>query len=296
MHIYPFATSQQSSYDEPACLDIIALHSEGQIYHSPDSILAPTLPTPAHLQEPRSSGVVTASARRSKKDLLSAKSNTALCRFSVGDDYGNQIFEEARRCTVNSIALGREEAMIRVYSPSPVYHTPAHPRHRGTIEYHPEPQLYAYKPPPEDVDSIDMILKRDQAYREWTRQSETIASLLASSPSIAIKAWPACIWKAVDENVHILYSTPRYQLQVDDRIICCGLLEEVWRLTDRMERKHDTSRREPVEWVYIICQNDQTHQETWSRGFFGTISQTVSTQLILIDNKMRKNLRIRTGS
>jgi hypothetical protein len=155
--------------------------------------------------------------------------------------------------------------MIRVYSPSPVYHTPAHPRHRGTIEYHPEPQLYAYKPPPEDVDSIDMILKRDQAYREWTRQSETIASLLASSPSTAIKAWPACIWKAVDENVHILYSTPRYQLQVDDRIICCGLLEEVWRLTDRMERKHDTSRREPVEWVYIICQNDQTHQETWVR-------------------------------
>ncbi|KAJ7813402.1 hypothetical protein B0H14DRAFT_3478048 [Mycena olivaceomarginata] len=204
MHIYPpFATSQQvpedvdsescysvnreSSYDEPACLDIIALHSDSegrQIYFSPDSILAPTLPTPAHLEEPSSSDVFAASARRSKKDSLpaksnidtcrlsvgddygdgmfdearkcprgsnqdlsSAKSNIALCRFSVGDDYGNQIFEEARMCTANSIALGREEAMIRVSSPSPVYHTPAHTRHRGPIEYHPEPQFYAYKAP-----------------------------------------------------------------------------------------------------------------------------------------------------
>ncbi|KAJ7721929.1 hypothetical protein B0H14DRAFT_2642303 [Mycena olivaceomarginata] len=183
MHIYPpFATSQQGT-GRPLHSD-----SEGrQTYFSPDSILAPTLPTPAHLEEPSSSDVFAASARRSKKDSLpaksnidtcrlsvgddygdgmfdearkcprgsnqdlsSAKSNIALCRFSVGDDYGNQIFEEARMCTANLIALGREEAMIRVSSPSPVYHTPAHTRHRGPIEYHPEPQFYAYKAP-EDV-------------------------------------------------------------------------------------------------------------------------------------------------
>jgi hypothetical protein len=143
------------------------------------------------------------------------------------------VFTEARQCPVNPIALsGRYEAAIRALSP--VYATPAHFHHQRAVEYHPIPQPYVYKPPPEDVTSFNTRTKRYQAYREWKSHDESIGSLLASSPQTVIHAWPQCIWKAVDENVHILDSAPRYQLQVHDRIICYGLMEGEWRLTNRV--------------------------------------------------------------
>ncbi|KAJ7217494.1 hypothetical protein B0H12DRAFT_1078796 [Mycena haematopus] len=134
------------------------------------------------------------------------------------------------------------------------------------VEYHPEPILYAYQRPPdldEDQDTQWMMIK----LAEWREREEAVKVFHKKNPHPIIPVrFPEFIWHEHNEDVHSLKGPTHCLLHPGDLLDCYELIRGDWRITDRVERRHQWRagvRKQLEEWVYLIIQNEKTRRETW---------------------------------
>jgi hypothetical protein len=131
-------------------------------------------------------------------------------------------------------------------------------------DYHLPAQQYAYLEPSTHISDNEGILRLDALYR-WQQRVIEVAHLRAhsSTPGHPFPE-PVVIWHAPREKVFQLMTAPAHPLMTGSELEGFGLAVGNWRLTAKRERQREwTKKRRLVEWVYCMCQNDATQQETW---------------------------------
>jgi hypothetical protein len=133
------------------------------------------------------------------------------------------------------------------------------------VEYHRVPITYSYLKPPKFISDDDETTKGLATLAQWRRRVEDVAAYNATHPNPIVPVTPPeYVWHSQEENMFQLWGPPRYCLRVGDEIDCYGLMTGKWRLTRRRERRHHwKGERGSKEWVYVMCQNDVTNQDTW---------------------------------
>jgi len=146
------------------------------------------------------------------------------------------------------------------------------------VEFHPALAEYTLCYPNKDMGEDEEMLLRLAAYPRWRVAHTLFNARLADNPVSSVHpVQPLYVWRSRTEPVFELDTVPHWQLQSGDTVEMFGMWDGRWRLTDQVKRRHEfrlITKDPPVEWVYILCENDLLRQQAWlkipARFFYPT--------------------------
>ncbi|KAF8217801.1 hypothetical protein K438DRAFT_1952666 [Mycena galopus ATCC 62051] len=190
---------------------------------------------------------------------------TAPSTFSLSTSEADEVAEEARQLQVHYVDPAiptRTES-----PPAPFLTTLRQLQSNYPIEFHPEPTEFTYMSPPTTLTLEALKELRQREFVAWRKMDEDITSYLASVPRpFPFPPLPLFVWASKTENTFELHGKPHHKLQAGEEVECFGMWEGKWRLTSRVERRHEMkviSRDPPAEWVYVLCQNERMRRDAW---------------------------------
>ncbi|KAF7360389.1 DNA/RNA polymerase [Mycena venus] len=147
---------------------------------------------------------------------------------------------EARQRQIRFAPGSKTDASHAPRRSKPKAKVPPRPPRTLSIAYHPETVTYTYMFPPKGISARDLIALKLESFQQWRWRDQTVSAHIAANPSAVPVALPEFIWQSKTENVFEIQPPLRRCLQMKF-----------------------TRRDDPAEWVYVMCQNDHTQQETW---------------------------------